>query len=91
MFMSAVCRFNILPSWGFCCAFDMMSGNLKCMTIQGRRTDASKPPHLPRMEAAGRAWSPERLAAKGKAVRCGARLPCLPRATSGPCPSIRPA
>ena len=34
---------------------DMMPGNLKRMTIQDGRPGASKPPHLPRMEAAGRA------------------------------------
>ena len=34
---------------------DMMSGNLKRMTVQDGRPGASKPPHLPRMEATGRA------------------------------------
>ena len=34
---------------------DMKPGNFKHMTIQDGRPGASKPPHLPRMEAAGRA------------------------------------
>ena len=37
---------------------DMMSGNCKRMTFQDGRPGASKLPHLPRMEAAGRAWMP---------------------------------
>ena len=45
---------------------DMMSGNCKHMTFQDGRPDASKPPHLPRMETAGRAWTPGKASRQGK-------------------------
>ena len=66
---------------------DMMSGNCKRMTFQDGRPDASKPPHLPRMEAAGRAWTPGKASRQGKkAVRCGARLPMPPTGRIRPMP-----
>ena len=36
---------------------DMKPGNFKRMTLQDGRPGASKPPHLPRMEAAGREFT----------------------------------
>ena len=45
---------------------DMMSGNLKRMTVQDGRPGPPMQQHPPRMEAAGRAESPKKPAAKGK-------------------------
>ena len=64
---------------------DMMSGNLKCMTIQGRRPGPPTSPHLPRMEAAGRAGSPQEPPPRESARR-GVSLPMPPTGRIRPMP-----